>query len=164
MRFQPVTCVVLSGLLWFAVGFMLLSKGLNFVVESSYLHQAGSAPALITYVASLTSGSEQAALFLVAVGLFLGFLKGRFVLSKTVKRVVTRILSLPHPIALNQIYTKGYYIILLSMVGLGLSLKWLPVPIDIRGTIDIFVGSALINGALLYFRNALAIRKMKAGT
>jgi hypothetical protein len=38
------------------------------------------------------------------------------------------------------------------MVLLGLVIRFLPIPIDARGLVDVAIGSALINGAMLYFR------------
>jgi hypothetical protein len=42
------------------------------------------------------------------------------------------------------------------MMALGLVFRFLPIPIDLRGLIDVAIGSALINGAMLYFRAARA--------
>jgi hypothetical protein len=41
-----------------------------------------------------------------------------------------------------------------AMVGLGVTLRFLPIPVDLRGFIDTAVGSALVNGAMLYFHIA----------
>ena len=91
---------------------------------------------------------------MVAVGLLVGFFKGRFVLSKTVSKMVGRVLSLPLPIRFSQVYHPSYYFLIALMICLGLLLKYLPIPIDLRGMIDVAIGSALVNGALLYFRAA----------
>jgi len=37
-------------------------------------------------------------------------------------------------------------------MGLGMGIRYFGVPVDVRGLIDVAVGSALINGAMLYFR------------
>lgn len=99
---------------------------------------------------------EQAATTFIAIGLIVGFLKGRFVLSKTVKRVVARILSLPLPIQIKKVYAPSYWILIGSMMALGMLFRFLPIPIDAKGMIDLAIGSALINGAMLYFRAARA--------
>jgi hypothetical protein len=79
-------------------------------------------------------------------------MKGRFVLSKTVRRVVHRISSLSEPIRFLDVYSAKYFVLIASMILLGMTLRWLSVPSDIRGMIDVAVGSALMNGAMLYFR------------
>ncbi len=80
-----------------------------------------------------------------------------FVLSKTVRRVVTRISSLPLPIRLKDAYSPAYWILIASMMALGMLFRFLPIPLDIRGIIDVAIGSALINGAMLYFRASRSI-------
>jgi hypothetical protein len=40
------------------------------------------------------------------------------------------------------------------MMMLGMIFRYLPIPIDVRGFIDLAIGSALMNGAMLYFRAA----------
>lgn len=139
--------IVLSGVIWFAIGAMLLYKGLRFISLGIV------APTSMCKSLSSTLGSEQrAATLFVAFGLLIGFFKGRLVLSKTVRRVVGRILSLPLPIRPSQVYQPAYYLLIGAMVMLGLLFRYLPIPIDLRGMIDVAIGSALVNGALLYFR------------
>lgn len=122
------TWIAISGFLWFFIGTFLLYKGLHLVVDSASL----------------------------GIGLVIGFIKGRFVLAKTVRRVVGRIAALPLPIRLKDAYSKSYWILIGSMVVLGMSFRFLPISVGARGIIDVAIGSALINGALLYFRAARA--------
>ena len=96
--------------------------------------------------------SYNRASWLVAIGLFFGFLKGRFVLRKTVQRISLRIAGLQAPIRFIDAYPKSYWLLLASMMALGFLLRL--VPGEVRGFIDVVVGSALLNGALLYFRAA----------
>lgn len=123
--------IAFSGFVWTGVGIMLLQKGLTIL---------GTLP------------DSKAATGWMAAGLFLGFIKGRFVLSKTVKRVTDRISSLPLPISFSKVYPMSYWLVLAAMMGLGFAMKF--VPAQWRGCIDVAVGSALINGAMLYFRAA----------
>lgn len=144
--------IVLSGFIWFLMGAFLIYKGLHLITQAAF--QSGS----LCQKLSATFGSpQQAATFFIAIGLLGGFFKGRFVLVKTVRRVVSRIASLPLPIRLKDAYSASYWILIGSMVALGMSFRFLPIPIDIRGTIDVLIGSALINGATLYFQAAKAI-------
>jgi hypothetical protein len=56
------------------------------------------------------------------------------------------------PIRFVDAYPKSYWLLLASMMALGFLLRL--VPVEVRGFIDVVVGSALLNGALLYFRAA----------
>lgn len=134
--------IIFSGFLWMVIGVMLLSKGLRLIVGE----------------AALSQDKQQTALLLISIGLLIGFIKGRFILSKTVKRVVERILSLPLPLPLAKIYDRKYLILLASMMTLGMTLKFLPISANVLGTIDVVIGSALINGALIYLRYTIALK------
>ena len=148
--------IAFSGFLWFFIGAFLLYKGLHLITEAPF--QTGS---LCSKMGRLAGSPQQAAVGLIALGLIVGFFKGRFVLSKTVRRVVLRIAALPLPIRFKDAYSPSYWILIGSMVVLGMTFRFLPIPIDVRGTIDIAIGSALINGALLYFRAATGIYEEK---
>jgi len=137
--------ILVSGLVWFVIGIMLLWKGLSFLSDSL---------ADPRVVSSEFGRTVQGANSLVAAGLVLGFLKGRFVLSKTVRRTVRRLIGLPEPISLKNVYAPSYYLIIAGMMSLGFLFKFLPIPVDLRGCLDIAIGSALVHGALLYFRCA----------
>ena len=132
---RKIDAIRFSGALWFVAGLLLLYKG------TSYLAQSAE-----------EGGSERALNLWLMVAVAVGFLKGRFVLSKTVKRIVERIASLQEPVALRNLYPLSYLLLIGSMVGLGLSFRFLPVPLSVRGAIDVAIGSALLQGALLYFR------------
>lgn len=136
-------CIRLTGFLWFAIGSWLFYKGLKLVSQGAFSEEG---------ISSLFGNRGRGAAFLVSGGLLAGYLKGRFVLHKTVGRVALRILSQPLPLSLKNIYAPSYWILIGSMMMLGMLLNILPVPPDLRGAIDIAIGSALINGAILYFR------------
>ena len=114
---------------------------------------------LIGFINSFVGKPEEAALILICFALFLGIIKGRFALKRTVNRVVTRIRTLPSPFPIKSLYTRGYLILLGSMVLFGMVFKFLPLPLDVKGFIDFTIGAALINGGMLYFREAFASSK-----
>ncbi len=155
---SKTTWIAISGGIWFIVGMGLMVLGLNFIVLKARLDLMETT-SLIARLSPLVGGREQAAMGLIICGLLLGFIKGRFVLIKTVKRVVTRIISLPMPVKISHVYSKGYLLLIMGMILLGLSMKWLGIPQEIRGTIDVAIGSALINGAMAYFRLAFSSAK-----
>lgn len=158
MRLGKTAWITISGLLWFVVGVGLLTLGLNFVVYKAQI-EVHETTSLIASLAPLTGGREQAALALIVIGLIIGFLKGRFVLVKTVRRVVERILSLEEPLRFSKIYSRGYLLLIGSMILLGISMKWLGLPSEVRGLIDVAIGSALMNGASAYFRVAMQVKR-----
>ena len=141
--------ISISGFLWLAIGTFLLYKGLRYMSDA-----AESTASLCFKYQEQFGGPQQAASAFVALGLFIGYVKGRFVLSKTVNRVVQQIADLQLPIRFYQVYSRKYFILIGSMITLGISLKFMPISVDVRGCIDVAVGSALIQGALLYFRSA----------
>lgn len=157
MKVGHRTLIALAGLTWFAIGFFLLYMGIHLIlstVQNPFLLLDHGRFSIIATFSSRTQDLQQTAIVIVSCCLFLGYLKGRFVLSKSVKRQVTRISLLPNPTSLNKIYSPGYYLLIASMMGLGMVLRFLPIGIDTRGAIDLTIGAALINGALLYFRYA----------
>ncbi len=131
------------------MGMVLLYKGLQFIHEGILQPHSLSAKWSSTF-----GGKEKAATIWIAIGLLIGFFKGRFVLIKTVQRMVARIASLPLPIRYKDVYPLSYYFLIGGMMGLGLLFRFLPIPIDLRGMIDLAIGSALVNGSMLYFRAA----------
>lgn len=155
--------IFVSGLVWLAVGCFLLPLGLNFIVESILSENLRTQPhPILNFLAPYAGGVEQAVLTLIALALLIGFMKGRYVFAKTVQRSVSRILSLPNPVSLSKIYTPQYYLLLGSMVLLGVLVRFLPL--DVRGAVDVIIGSALINGAMLYFRQAWAVRRQQTSS
>lgn len=153
--------IILSGLIWMGIGLLLLNKGLHYLVAAgqtafSGVHEGFS---LILLFKPLFGSAEKSAMFLLCLGLFIGFIKGRIVLKKSVHRVVNRIRSFPSPISFKNLYSKGYYLLIASMMLMGFVFKVLPLPLDVKGFIDFTIGIALINGAMLYFRAAFVPQK-----
>lgn len=138
MKLQPRTLIIVSGLIWFAIGLWLLNLGINFLVEAS----KDSRKAVLLF-------SESALFIFLAAALLVGFFKGKFVLAKTVERNTSR---LQNASTLGALFTPAYLILIAVMVCLGFLVRYLPL--DIRGFVDVAIGAALLNGAMLYFRKA----------
>lgn len=156
LKLSHKTLIIISGLIWLAVGSFLLPLGLNFLlqaVENSRLH-AENYP-LLNLFSKLASNAENSVIIIIVIAMMIGYSKGRFVLGKSAIKGVERIRSFPNPTSLSNIYSAKYYILLALMIGLGMSMKYLGIPADVRGLIDVAIGSALINGAMIYFRLAL---------
>jgi len=159
MKLSHAKLIIISGLIWFAAGFYLLQLGLNLLLGGVHFDQklAGSYPMLKAMSSYLGSG-ETAAIILVAIALFIGYLKGRYVLGKSAHKGVARILTMPNPVSLARIYSPKYYVLLGVMMLLGISMKYLGINNDLRGFIDAIIGSALINGAMIYFKLAQTVK------
>ena len=152
MKFSHTTLIVISGFVWLLVGVFLLQLGLSlllsdFQTPSMQNNQVTWVRMLAQHVGSI----EVASVILVVVALYIGYFKGRFVLGKSARRGVARIATLSNPAPITQIYSAKYYILLGGMVALGISIKYMGLNNDLRGFIDIIIGSALINGAMIYF-------------
>jgi hypothetical protein len=146
--------IAISGFIWLAIGTLLLYKGLRLISEATM------SPGSLCFQMQTVFGSPQkSGTFFIAAALFVGFLKGRFVLSKTVQRVTLRIASLPLPIRFKSVYAPSYWILIGGMMALGMTLRFVSIPVDLRGFVDTAIGAALINGAMLYFRKARGVLK-----
>ena len=157
IRLSHRHAILFSGLVWLLVGVFLIYKGLNYMVmigDHIHTHYIQGLP-LIRFFSSFAKDLNQAALFFICTSLFLGYVKGRFALKKSVNRVVSRITSLPSPVPFKKIYSSGYFLLLCSMMAIGMGFKYLPLSVDIKGFVDFTVGAALINGSMLYLREAI---------
>ena len=149
------TLLFLSALVWLLIGIFLLSLGIGFVLSSLHTSQ-NTGFSLLNSLDWIPSSPQNKALFLITGALFVGYLKGRVVLEKSVKKQVARISGLPEPAPLTSLYSKGYFILIGGMIALGMCLRYLPITSDSRGAIDIAIGIALIRGAQSYLRHALS--------
>ena len=152
------TWFIISGVKWLGIGVMLLMKGLRLLAFAA--DQSTIAAPVIKSFLSFAGNRHQGALLIICLGLFIGFVKGRTVLSKTVNRIANRIHLHTDGLTLKQVYDRRYWIMIGLMMGLGMMFRFLPIPVDIHGGIDVAIGSALINGAMLYFRHILAPQKV----
>lgn len=145
-----------SGLIWFMVGISLMPLGLKLLATAGNI--SGESYPLLSFLSPYFNRSEETALLLIVVGLFIGYAKSKYVLSKTVKRTINRIKTMPNPSSIMTLFSPAYLILIGVMISLGASMRFFGVPNDIRGLIDVAVGVALINGAMLYFRMAWGLR------
>lgn len=159
MRFSPFSALLISFVSWLGIGVMLLYKGLHLLLSTL---QSQKSSWLIKKLGASMGSLENATLVFLCFALFVGFIKGRFVLSKTVNRLSDRFFSFGRPMSLKELYPTSYLILLSSMMTLGMVMKWVPMPSDLKGVMDVAVGFALINGSLQYFR--LAFTKGKKAT
>lgn len=156
MKLRHSHAILFSGFLWMGVGILLLTKGIQYLVVAGneVLNGSHQGFSLIRIFGKMGSHPDTGAIILISLALILGFFKGRVILKKSVNRVVERIRSFPSPIPVKNMYTKGYLMLIGGMMLLGMVFKVLPLPLEIKGFIDFTIGTALINGAMLYYRAA----------
>jgi hypothetical protein len=152
-RVKHKILIALAGIVWLIVGASLLTLGLRLITETAIIHQyVAGHPSLLSVLAPISGGYEQAGMVLIALALALGYFKSRFVLIKTVRRAVARIRSFAEPVPIYKLYSPVFYLLIAFMMGLGMLMRASGIPADIRGVVDVAVGSALINGGVQYFR------------
>jgi len=151
MLIRHKLAVRLYGIIWLAVGFMLMFKGIPLIVKAALQEKLP----LIAFFQPLVGSAEQAALVVVVLGLLVGFIKGKTVLAKAARRSIERLKLFSNPLPVSRLFSFRYLVLLAIMMSLGMALKLFPLPQDLHGMIDLAVGSGLINGALVYFRESL---------
>lgn len=155
MRIGYISGIVISGMIWLGIGCMLTFKGV-FLLASALV--SSEKYLWIETLTRLCKNRDQATMFLVFIPVVIGILKGRFVLSKSVEKFVKRLLLKPSPIHLKDLFSRNYVILIFSMMMLGVLIRFSPISQDIRGSIDLAIGSALVNGAFLYFKQAFFLK------
>lgn len=151
--------ITIAGLLWFAVGLMLLLKGLYLLLFIAQFHGKHAGPLLNAIMYAFTGAVIPSIILIIAVGLIIGIFKARFALSRSVKRTIDRIYPHQGPIKITQLYRIHDYLLIAAMIGVGRLMHFLAFPSDLHGLVDVAIGSALINGAMIYFRYAIKIRE-----
>jgi hypothetical protein len=132
MRVSPKTMIIFGGIIWFAVGAVLLRTGLLLLATNS-------------------ARSPEGLVLLMALALAVGFAKGRFILSRSARRAQARLQALG-PAPLWRLYGRRDFMLIGSMMLLGMLMRAFHVPGDIRGFILTAVGAGLINGAVIAIR------------
>jgi len=144
------TLLKISGLIWLAVGLLLLLKGVYYLSQCTMGlgDSDGSMKAKILFLA-----------IWVAIALCAGFFKARYVLMRSVKRATKRLLALKGPVSLRHLYDWKGWVLLLGMMLIGMAFRLTSIPAQWRGVVDIAIGSALFHGALITFHFAKAIKQ-----
>lgn len=156
-KFSHAGLVAFSGVLWLAIGLFLMPLGLKLLY--GIIEVAGPvADYPLIQLLSPYAEVDTAAVFLIAAGLVIGSMKVKYVLSKTIHKVIVRILSLPEPSPVTSVYGMKYIYLMAVMISLGMAMKYFNIPLDVRGVIDVAVGSALMTGGLTFLRVAYDLR------
>lgn len=151
----------LAGAIWLGVAFFLLNLGAGFLFGASESMGAGGHP-VMAWLARALGGGEMALMALFLFAFAMGLLKGRTVMVKAANRTIGRICSLPEPSTPLLVYGRSSYILILSMMALGMVMRFAGVPEEVRGTILVAVGIALLNGGIYTLRIAFHLRRRQA--
>jgi len=157
MGFKKYQLITIAGFVWFTVGLALLIKGLYLILFAAHLSGQKGGPLLSALMYAFTGAIFPSILTMILFGLLLGLAKGKWAFGRAAKRTVQRIYPMRGKIHLSKLYRLHDIMLIVSMIALGRLMNWVHVPRDIHGLIDIAVGSALVNGAMIYFRYAIKI-------
>ena len=134
LRFKPGvatrTHLLLSAALWTAIGSLLLAKG--------------------TY--RLSQLAEWQAFVVVVPAIVIGSLKAFFVLDKSARRGIDRILNFKDGTCLGAVYSIKTWILVLCMMGMGVILRNSSLPIKFLGFLYITIGWAMLVSSRLAWR------------
>lgn len=142
------------GVTWFAVGIFLLVMGMFRLQQAAHDLQIGCMEGhpLGQWLIKITGSVSNSILVIMFAALLLGAAKSRLALNKTLQRLIKRISSCSNPAPLSTVYGPSSLALVVAMVGLGVLMRLLCVPSEIRGLILLAVGFGLIRGALSALR------------
>ncbi len=152
--------IALAGFIWFSIGLALLGKGLHLLLSLSFVSGKKTGPLLNALMYAFTGALVPSLLFIVVLGLLLGMIKGRWALARSARRTIARIAPMQGHIKLTKLYRIHDYLLVIGMIGLGRLMHWMQLPSDLHGLLDVTIGSALVNGAMIYFRYAIKMREV----
>jgi hypothetical protein len=142
MRLTYAKAIAFCGVIWGYIGFKLLTKGF---VHFNTLHRENLF-------------SERQLSFYIGIALLIGLIKGKWVLKKSADRVIKHIVSFDEPLLIRSFLPKSFYFVMLGMMALGMSVRYLPIPLIVKGVMDAAVGTGLLFGAMHYIKKAVMIK------
>lgn len=151
MKLTYSRSIYFCALIWGMIGLRLLSKGMMYF---SLAHQSGD------YFVSVSSPLKENLFSIwISISLLLGWIKGKFILTKSVDRMVRHIVSFDEPLKWKSLFPKSFFMVMFAMMLLGLSLKHLPLSDYIKGGMDTTIATALLYGAWIFYRKGKAINQ-----
>lgn len=139
MKFSYVSALIFSGIVWFVIGVNLCLKGYQYAI---HVTEAFYEP-----------------LWMILTGIVLGYMKGRFALSKAINRFIRHMVQYEEPLRISEIFSLRYIAIIGVMMTLGILMKVSSIPMQIKAVIDFTVGSALFYGSIRYFKKAAEFKR-----
>ena len=140
MRVSTKTLEKLAGCVWLAVGGMLAWRGIKMIFGlSDDIERAGVSAIVMS----------------LGIGAWIGYLKGRYVLSRTARRNLRRVRGLAEPRIWN-VFSARFLVVIALMIGLGAGLRWMARQGWLGGHAGVGgiyfgIGTALLISSLVYF-------------
>ena len=129
-----------AGLIWIIVGLFLIYRGSGLYNLAVVEQNTGKGALIIS----------------VILGVVIGIIKGKFVLSKTALRNRNRINQLVPPISIHQIFSGAFYGLIAGMMVLGFLLREFNAYLGgyvVVASIYCGIGMALIAASSVYWKN-----------
>ena len=129
-----------AGLIWIIVGLFLIYRGSG-LYNLAVIEQ---------------NTSKEALIISVILGVVIGILKGKFVLSKTALRNRNRINQLVPPLSIHHIFSGSFYVLIAGMMMLGVLLREFNTYLGgyvVVASIYCGIGMALIAASSVYWKN-----------
>lgn len=131
--------LLIAGGVWVIVGIFLIFRGAH----------------LYELAVSEQHSTQEAILFSGFMGLVIGAVKGRFVLSKTARKNIARIENLVAPLKVHHVFSKPFYGFIAGMMLLGFLLRYLNGYLGgyvVVAAIYCGIGMALLVSSRAYWR------------
>jgi hypothetical protein len=125
------THLFMSAILWTSIGLLLIVKG-------------------GIRLSQLKEWNWQA--LIVALALLAGSLKAWFILDKSARRVINRILNFKDGTCLGAVYSVKTWILVLCMMGMGVILRNSSLPINLVCLLYLTIGWALLLSSRLVWK------------
>ena len=129
-----------AGLIWIIVGLFLIYRGSGLYNLAVIEQNTGKGTLIIS----------------VILGVVIGIIKGKFVLSKTALRNRNRINQLVPPLSIHQIFSGAFYGLIAGMMVLGFLLREFNAYLGgyvVVASIYCGIGMALIAASSVYWKN-----------
>ena len=129
-----------AGLIWIIVGLFLIYRGSGLYNLAVIEQNTGKETLIIS----------------VILGVVIGIIKGKFVLSKTALRNRNRINQLVPPLSIHQIFSGAFYGLIAGMMVLGFLLREFNAYLGgyvVVASIYCGIGMALIAASSVYWKN-----------
>ena len=129
-----------AGLIWIIVGLFLIYRGSG-LYNLAVIEQ---------------NTSKEALIISVILGVVIGILKGKFVLSRTALRNRNRINQLVPPLSIHRVFSSSFYGLIAGMMILGFLLREFNAYLGgyvVVASIYCGIGMALIAASSVYWKN-----------
>ena len=130
----------IAGLIWVIVGLFLIYRGSG-LYNLAVIEQ---------------NTSKETLIISIILGVVIGILKGKFVLSKTALRNRNRINQLVPPLSIHQVFSGAFYGLIAGMMILGFLLREFNAYLGgyvVVASIYCGIGMALIAASSVYWKN-----------